>query len=150
MPAIIPESAKLPGPFRRIGALIYDLLAVVAICMIASLPPVMINGAGFTTDDGPVYALYLAYVLILAIGYFVLSWRVKHCTIGMKAWRLELVNLNDGPFTWRQLITRAVVGILAWLPAGIGVWWQNMSASKRTWHDLASDTRVVVLKKQKR
>ncbi|MEL7310911.1 MAG: RDD family protein [Pseudomonadota bacterium] len=150
MPTTIPESATLPGALRRIGALVYDLLAVTAIAMIGSLPPVVINGVGFTKDDGLIYLLYLSYVLLLAIAYFVISWRVKHCTIGMKAWRLELVNLQDGPFSWRQLVTRAVMGIVAWLPLGIGVWWQYTASNKRTWHDLASNTRVVVLKKRKR
>ncbi|MEO1419950.1 MAG: RDD family protein, partial [Pseudomonadota bacterium] len=69
---------------------------------------------------------------------------------GMKAWRLELVSADGSPFTWPQLITRALIGILAWVPAGAGIWWQYLDAEGRTWHDRVSATRMVVLKKRKK
>lgn len=151
MPVTIPESAKLPGPLRRFGALVYDTLGVISLWLIGSFPPVVVlNGKEITLDDGFIYFLFLAYVLALGIGYFVISWRLKHCTLGMKAWRLELVNLNEGGFTWGQLIRRAVAAVPAWLLLGIGIIWQYYSPSRQTWQDLASRTRVVILKKDKR
>lgn len=145
---VIPDNARLPGPFRRIAALIYDLLAVLALCLLGSLLPVLMHGEAITIDDGWRYGAFLIYNAILATGYFVISWRLKHCTIGMKAWRLELVNQRAGQLDWQPLLIRAWVGLIAWIPAGLGVWAQYASADRLTWHDRASGTRMVVLKKR--
>ena len=146
----LPDSATKPPLLRRASALVYDLLGVLAVCLLAGFPPVLINGGAITTDDGIAYIAYLAYNLTLAVGYFAVSWRLKHCTLGMKAWRLELVSVDGTPFTWPQLIKRALVGIVAWAPAGAGIWWQYLDAEGRTWQDRISATRMVVLKKRKK
>jgi uncharacterized RDD family membrane protein YckC len=49
--------------------------------------------------------------------------------------------------TWRQALIRFLVAILSWGACGLGVLWILVDKDKRTWHDRASGTRVVVLPK---
>ena len=135
-------SAPNAGPGRRIGALLYDLLIVVALLIVAT-GPVMVSTGGEAVQPGTLwYQLYLALVVA---AYFAGFWWRRGQTIGMAAWRLHLRSADGRPVTLRQSVVRSAAAVVSWGLAGIGVLWMLVDRERRTWHDMASGTRVVVV-----
>jgi uncharacterized RDD family membrane protein YckC len=86
----------------------------------------------------------MAAALWLAGGtYFVVSWRRGGRTLGMRPWRLRVVDAQGRPATTRASWMRYAVATLSLACAGLGFAWSLVDGERRTWHDLASGTRLV-------
>lgn len=143
------------GLWRRLAAAVYDgllLLAIwfvtgfaIAIAESAARPP---NATGpieplLPPELGPYVTLPLLWVsAALFYGWF---WRHGGQTLGMKTWRLRLVTADDRPLGWSDCFARCAAGTFSWLLFGAGYLWVLLHG--RSWHDLATRTRVVVLPK---
>ena len=91
------------GLLRRLAALLYDALLVIAVLFIAALPLPLV--------EEPVRALWWARTLeqlyLLTAWFLFFGWFWTHGgqTVGKKAWRMELLRLNgDKPSWWDALI----------------------------------------------
>jgi uncharacterized RDD family membrane protein YckC len=84
-------------------------------------------------------------MLLVGFGYFGLSWRRGGQTIGMRAWRLRLVAVGGPARTpgWGALVVRYGVAALSLAAFGLGFLWSLFDRERRTWHDIASRTRVL-------
>lgn len=134
-----------PGLVRRLAAAFYDLLLVAAWLWTASLPFVWL--AGGVPTPGPVrlaFQLYLAAAMFLFYGWF---WVHGGQTLGMRAWRLRLVRRDGGPVTWQLAAARFLLAGLSMLCLGLGFGWALLDGERRTWHDIFSGTRLVLLSK---
>ena len=136
--------AHLP---RILGAIFYDTLIVFAIIFVAAqwfpLVPVQYQSMPAMIIFKQIYVLGIAFL------YFGYSWRRGGQTIGMKSWRLRLQSSEPGKadISWRQCLVRYSVSIFSWLLAGLGFLWTLFSPQHRSWHDLASNTHLIVLPK---
>lgn len=142
-----------PGILRLLGALLYDSLLIIALLMIAALPWVMLTAQPGTegldfTHKGLGFQLYC---LALIIAYYIVQWSIQGQTLGMKSWRLLLINVSGqrGIHPLRGLL-RFVTAPLSWLPAGLGVLWQYTDSEGLMWHDRISATRVVITSKRRK
>ena len=63
----------------------------------------------------------------------------------MRAWRLRLVAIGGRRVTWRHAIVRYLAALLSWAAAGLGFAWSLIDEEKRSWHDLLSGTRLVLM-----
>ncbi len=125
------------GLGRRLGAIAYDTLLVLALLFVATLPFVALR-RGDPVDAGTLpYQLTLLAVVYL---FFVGFWTWYGRTLGMQSWRLR-IETRDGqaPSLW-QASLRFFAAILSWLPAGLGFWWQLWDRDNLTWHDRLSGT----------
>lgn len=130
MPAAAPA-----GAFRRLAALVYDSLLVVAILFLGTLLVLPLSGGEAITpaSQGPSAYLYRAWVALLAIGYFGLSWTRRGQTLGMMAWKIRLV-LDDGRLPgWRDCLRRLLLGSLLLLAAIAGLWWLRAPVGSLRW-----------------
>lgn len=128
---------------RRLAAVFYDTLLLIAIWFIATamlLP--LTQGQAINGDS----YLYKQYLLIIAYFYFCWHWRKGQQTLGMRAWKVILVNSDRTPPDWTSLSKRFFVALLSWLALGLGFWWSLLDKEQRSWHDIASDTRLMVNK----
>lgn len=142
------DQPALPSIARRLAALIYDLLLVLAILLLGTFPWVIARGSdGNSINYDSLGIAYQLYCALLIFGYFVLSWHLKGATLGMKSWRLRLVSDEGATLALPQLLIRASAAPFAWVPLALGVVWQHVDARGRTWHDIVSTTRIVVIKK---
>jgi uncharacterized RDD family membrane protein YckC len=143
------DAARLP---RILGAIIYDLIIVFAIIFVAAqwfpLVPEYLQTAPAMILFKQLYMLGISYL------YFAYSWRRGGQTIGMKSWRVKLLQDEyrkmDGqkkPVSWRQCTIRYLVAIISWLVFGLGFIWIIFSPQHKSWHDMASGTRLVVIPK---
>jgi uncharacterized RDD family membrane protein YckC len=135
--------------FRRLAAMLYDGLLLIAILMIATaafLP--FTGGEAVSWDRFPVlWAVHKLVVMALIIGFYGLFWTRQGQTLGMASWRLR-VQRNDGSLLdWRDTALRVAIATLSWAPLGLG-WWWCLGPRHETWHDRLSRTRVVVLPKR--
>ncbi len=128
------------GLLRRFGAILYDAILLLAIVLIASLPVVIaMDGAA----DGELW--FTGYVLAIGYVYFAWFWIHGGQTLGMRTWRIVIIRDDGGRPGWRDCLLRYGVAIASWLPLAGGFLWGLVDAEKRTLHDLASGTSLVVL-----
>lgn len=130
--------------WRRVAALAYDSLIVLALLMLSTL---LINGViKLVTGEFPgAYptSVVLTLLFVICFFYYTHSWRLGGQTIGMKAWGIYLVNLQPKPIQLSQCMLRTGMGFFSIALAGFGFWWALVDKQQRSWHDIASLTRVV-------
>lgn len=126
---------------RRLAAILYDSLLLAGVLFAASLPLVVAGGGHAIAPGNPTY---LVYLLIVAYGYFAFGWSHGGQTLGMKSWRMRLVCDGSAPFGYRRSLARFLVSILSWLPCGAGFLWSLWEPRGRTWHDLASGSKLIL------
>lgn len=132
-----PRAASL---WRRLAAIVYDGIAVFGVCFAAAAIVLAIRRGQPVVPGSWWFTLYL---LCANYAYFAYSWRRGH-TLGMRAWKLRVVDAaTNQRISWRQSVLRFGVALLGWLPAGMGYWRSLWDGERRTWHDLASGTRLV-------
>lgn len=141
--------ARLP---RRLAALIYDSLLLLALLMIVTagfLP--FTGGEAVTWERSPLLEiLYQVTLLAVIVVFYGVFWTRQGHTLGMASWRLRVERLDGSLLTWRDTVVRLVAAVLSWLPAGLGWLWCLFDRDRRTWHDMLSRTRVVVVPKRSR
>lgn len=165
------SDTRLPsaGLRRRVAAMVYESLIVVAIAFIAGLAFVLayagIAGDARVRIEGAGRVALQGYILAVVGAYFVWFWRRGH-TLPMKTWRLRLVATDGGPVGTRAALVRyacaalalipafvgalelrqgvhSLVASLALLPAGIALAWCLWDADRQSLYDRLARTRLV-------
>jgi uncharacterized RDD family membrane protein YckC len=112
------------GLFRRLAALSYDLLLVIALGFIVTFAmlPLTRGEAILTETQGILGHAYHALLGIVVFAYFGWSWTRSGQTLGMRAWRIRLEAGDGAPVNWLDALVRCLLGAgLAWL-ALAGAW----------------------------
>lgn len=144
-----PAPTPLPtaGLARRLAALCYDALLLLALLFVATLPWVLFaRGEPLDPLAHVAYRGYLIGVSGLFFGWF---WTHGGQTLGMRAWRLRLTGNDGGAVKPRAAAIRFAVGLASLGLLGLGFWWA-LFGTRRTWHDRAANTRVELLPKPAR
>ena len=126
------------GLLRRLAAMLYDALLILAIWMITLLAMVAAN-RGEAVLGAPVQSL----LFLEAFTFFGYFWTRAGQTVGMRAWRLRLESNDGGQISLQQATLRFAVALAALGAFGIGYFWALIDRQGRTWPDIASNCRVV-------
>jgi uncharacterized RDD family membrane protein YckC len=131
--------------WRRLAALFYDLLVLVAIWMFAAALVLLAFGGNVDVAHQPtLYHLVLQSVLlVLSALYFTISWSKGGQTIGMRAWRVRLVDRDGKSPRPRRSLLRFALALVSLLCAGFGFVWCLFDADRRAWHDIRAGTRLI-------
>ncbi len=150
-------------PWRRLLALVYDLLIVLAIVMVVGLVCQLATGGNLIRTGArtvvPVW--YQALQGAVVVAYFVSSWRRGGQTLGMRPWRIRLTRGDGGRPTLQQALIRVlvaaaplallllepVIGLRATLWTLLAVWagWFAVALvdpRRRALHDIAAGTEL--------
>jgi uncharacterized RDD family membrane protein YckC len=136
--------------FRRLAALVYDSLIVLAVLLLATalamLPlGLMMGGEALSEQqilvENPIFFSWLMFSWFY---YYTWCWRHGGQTVGMKAWRIKLIPIGEDKMTWKQSAQRFLTGAL-----GLANLWALVGA-RRGWHDIISNTNVVLIPKAKK
>lgn len=141
----MPEEQKNSVPagfFRRLGAMVYDSLLILAMWMLTLFPLVVLTNAAAT---GPTVQSLLFLELFAFFAYF---WVFKGQTLGMLAWQLTLSSVSGQPFTLSQALMRFIAVLPSLLCLGVGYLWIFFDPLKRSWPDLFSNSVVLYTPKQ--
>jgi uncharacterized RDD family membrane protein YckC len=169
-----PTAAANPtaaGPFRRIAALVYDsllLLAVLFLGTVALLP--LTGGESLTPDHIGAWALaYRGFVVLLVIVFFGVFWTRRGQTLGMMSWKIRIETASGACLDWPRVALRLGLGLILVVALTIGLWllrgdetplatagsvvllapvainylWMLRDPARRTLQDVLSGCRVV-------
>lgn len=140
--------SKIPASLlKRFGAMLYDFLlfgsAVLVVGFLSMLLITAITGTE-NVKSGSIFAK-LFFIYLLAFGYFFFGWFWTHGgqTLGMRAWKLEVITLDGQCINWTQALFRYIYSIISWIPFGAGYLWMLFDKNNLTFHDRISKTAIV-------
>lgn len=136
------DTLRPAGLFKRLAALIYDSLLLLAVLFISTAVLLPFTQGEAIGSGNPLMSTYLLFLSFFFYGWF---WTHGGQTLGMRAWRLQIRNLREGPVTWLQALLRYLVAIPSALLGGLGYFWMLIDGRKLTWHDRYSETTIVQL-----
>jgi uncharacterized RDD family membrane protein YckC len=144
-----PMSSTPASLWLRVAAGIYDLFPLLALWMLtAGLALLVAHGDVDVAHPSLGWRLALrAALVVVTAAYFVISWSRGGQTIGMRAWRLRVVDADGSALPWPRAVLRFVVACLSLLALGVGFLWCLFDRRQRGWHDLAARTLLVRLPK---
>ena len=125
------------GLLRRLGAMIYDGLLLVALMFLATLPFIALRG-GEPVEPGEL----LYQIVLLLVSYLFFVWSRSGRTLGMQAWRIQVEAMSGDSPSITALNVRFFTAIVSLLVFGMGFWWQLFDREGLTWHDRLSRTRL--------
>ncbi|GAC16121.1 RDD family protein [Aliiglaciecola lipolytica] len=147
------------GFFKRLAAMIYDILVAVAIGMCAgliySVAGLLLFENGIIHNQGFTHFMDFSgqsqwfkiigqvWVGLWILFFFLWFWRNGGQTIGMRAWRLRLFSLTDEPLSYRRALMRIVFSL-----AGLGTLLVLFDRkNKQSLQDRLAKTEMLVLSK---
>ncbi|SEP11091.1 Uncharacterized membrane protein YckC, RDD family [Luteibacter sp. UNC138MFCol5.1] len=157
------STSPSPAPaWRRLAAIVYDLLLVVAIVMVVGLVAQFATGGRLVDAHGQIVAWWYRPLQGLAIGgYFLWSWVRGGQTLGMRPWRIRVSDANGRAVTWRRGLLRLVVAaaplallavypltsvrIALWAPLVAWALWllpSFVDTRRRALHDIVARTEI--------
>lgn len=136
------DSPKTAGLWRRLAALFYDSLLLLAVWFIATALLLPFTGGEAIESNNSLLPTYLLFISFFFYGWF---WMHGGQTLGMRSWRLQLQSLRPGQLSWLQCLLRFLVAMPAGLLLGLGYLWMLIDKEKLSWHDRFSETRIVQL-----
>lgn len=143
------------GLLRRLAAMVYDSLLVMAVGMAygALVLLFQVKGLGVTLEEGEKANMgtpgFIGLVAVICL-FFCLFWRRGGQTLGMRAWRLQIIGDDGLKPSWQACLLRCSLAPLSLIAAGLGYWWCLLDKQSSTLHDRLSHSRVVVLPKRKK
>lgn len=145
-----------PGLPRRFAAMVYDSLLLMAISILYGAIMAGINVAikGVPADGERitwgVFGVVVFIGWVLTIGYFFCYfWHKSGQTLGMKTWRMKVVNHNDlNCPSYMQCIIRCCCAPFSLGLLGVGYWLMYADPKHQTLHDKISKTRTLLLTKK--
>lgn len=160
----ITESTCLACPlWRRLIAVAYDLLAVVAIVMVVGYVCQRVTGGTLVTADGHAHIAwwYQPLQALVVSAYFIVSWLRGGQTLGMRPWRIRVTAADGSTLKPVQAIVRLLAAaapmllleLAPWLGTRGALWavaigwavWFGVAAfdpRRRTVHDLIAHTEL--------
>ena len=140
--------SKPASLLRRLGAILYDTLLLFALCMLGSVPfVIMQSGEAVEANDNLALQLTLFAIIYL---FFVGFWTRTGSTLGMLAWGLRVETEQQQTPGLASASTRFITAVISWLVIGLGFLWQLWDKDKMTWHDRVSNTRLMHYPKNKK
>ncbi len=115
-----PSVARRVSVRRRVAAAFYDLLALIGIWFVVAGIAVGLHHGEAIPDYQHGFQLAL---LLAAWAYFAGCWHRGGQTLGMKSWRIRVVDRATGAaLSWRRASLRFVIGAAHWLPLAVAAW----------------------------
>lgn len=132
------------GLIRRIGSLLYDWILVIALWFVETAALLPFTHGEALPGQGLAHWAFQGLLALTALGFFVFFWLRKGQTLGMRAWRLRLVDDAGATPSVSRLIRRALWAVPSWGLAGLGVLAMYIDPERRALQDRMSGTRLIV------
>lgn len=148
-----------PSLLRRLAAMFYDFVLVLALSLAATAVIVAIRvaidgaeavRAGGRALQGGYSVAVLVTVLVVQLLFFAYFWSRNGQTLGMQAWRIRVDSADNRAISFKTACLRWCLAWVSAAPAGLGYLWSLVDRNNRTWHDIWSNTQTVLLPKKSR
>ena len=129
--------SQIPGAplLRRLMAIVYDLLLLLAVLFVTTALAIVMNH-GEAINDHPYYIFFVFFQLLISFIYYGWFWTHGGQTLGMKTWKMKLTTRSGGQLNWQQALVYFVAAMISWSALGLGYLWALFNHSRATWHDL--------------
>lgn len=127
---------------RRIIALFYDFLLVLGLCIVATLPLLILTKG---EAIAPQHFGYQLLLFLLIFSFFVGFWTFGGQTTGMRAWRLKVVSEEGQSLSIKQAILRFFLALFSQSLFALGFFWCLIDKDKKTLFDRLVGTKMVLL-----
>jgi len=125
--------------WRRIASMFYDSVLIVALLIVMSLPLI-----SFNIQESIILKTTVQIYSYLIIQYFfVWFWVNSSGTLGMKSWKIKIVDNNGNKITYRKAILRFNIAIISILIFGIGFILSIFRKDRKCLHDIISKTILI-------
>ena len=156
-----------PTIFKRLLAALYDSFLILATAFIATAITLPFTKGDVSASNNIYMSIYLLIVIYIFCGWF---WTHGGQTLGMRAWKQRLVNVNGGSVNWQQSFIRFICAVPAWFLflVGIVLWaksdiaeslttipgwafaltgfvWVLLNTRSNNWRDKLSGTHVITV-----
>jgi uncharacterized RDD family membrane protein YckC len=128
--------ASRPGLLRRLAAVFYDSLLLVAVFFVATALILPLNAGRAFASTQYFYPIYLLVVSFIFFGWF---WTHGGQTLGLRAWKIKIQTLDQHDITWQQAALR-FLGIL--LTLGLDITWVVFNKRYLAVHERWSQSTV--------
>ena len=146
----MPQTLKTASFMRRLGAMFYDFMLALSFVILAGFFFTAVFMSVLNIDNvqpgSTVAKVIFTLVALVAFGFYGWFWTHGGQTLGMRAWKLQLVRHDGESVNWLQAFFRFCYAIISWLPFGAGYLWMLIDKQKLSWHDRASKTYIIDLK----
>jgi uncharacterized RDD family membrane protein YckC len=130
------DTPSAPGFLCRLAVVVYDFLLLIAVLFLATALLLPFNAGEAFTREQVFYPIYLLMVSFLFYGWF---WTHGGQTLGLRAWKVKVLTVNQQPISWTQALVRFVT---AFASCGLGLLWILVDKHRWSWHDHLSKTAV--------
>lgn len=149
----VSSTERLPGAgvLRRLGAMLYDTLAIIAVMMVVTGVLLPLTGGEAITSErfGAWEYAYQALLVAIVVLFFGVFWTRRGQTLGMLAWRLRVEREDGSLLGWGDAIKRLAAATVSLTLAFAGYLWILVDRDRLAWPDRWTRTRVVVLPKRR-
>lgn len=163
-----------PSPLKRLLAAFYDGFLILAIVFIATALTLPLTKGEIAAGNNIYMSFYLLFVIYIFYGWF---WTHGGQTLGMRAWKQQLVRFDGKNVNWQQSFIRfisalpawslfliglllwvfpdkieradALTSIPEWLFALSGFIWVLLDNRSNNWRDKLSGTQVIIVNEEK-
>lgn len=125
---------------RRFGAMLYDFFLLIGMLIIASAIVVI---PFKLTPDKPTFIFYQLYIFTITYIFYIWFWTHSGQTLGMQTWKFKITTTKGEPVNLSQATIRYFVAIISITVFGLGFFWSIVDKKNRTWHDIASRTKLI-------
>jgi uncharacterized RDD family membrane protein YckC len=141
------NASKSVSLWLRFAAAAYDLFPLIALWMLtAGLMLLVAKGQVDIAHPPLLYRTVLRVtLLVVTAAYFMVSWSRGGQTIGMRAWRLQVVAEEGGALTSSRAALRFAIALVSLGALGAGFFWSVFDRRRRCWHDIAARSTLVRL-----
>lgn len=137
------ETLLTPAPlWRRLVAATYDVLVLAGLWLSATFIAWAISHL-FGAQGALPPTFVRAYLFVITFGFYGWFWTHGGQTLGMRAWRIQLRNVDGHDVPWTRAMLRFAIAFFSWGLAGLGMLWCLIDRRSRSWHDLAAGTEVI-------
>ncbi len=134
------DLAVSPGFFRRLAAQFYDIVLLIAILLVANGVLLLFTD----TETLKIYSvLHRTYLISICFLFYAWFWTHGGQTLGLRAWKIKVLTLDQKPISWSQALLRFITATLSWTVfLGLGFIWVLFNKNKLSWHDQLSKTAL--------
>ncbi|SFV55561.1 putative transmembrane protein [hydrothermal vent metagenome] len=134
------------GLTKRFGAIFYDTLLLFSLLFFMGLIYEAIFGSENIAYNSPNLIFYQLYLFLIILFYFVFSWIKTGQTLGMKAWKLQLVQKNNQPLSLKNAFIYFFSALISWIFLW-GFLIALFNTEKQTFHNKISRSYLINLVK---
>lgn len=133
------RNTRAPEFWRRLAAMVYEALLLVAVWFFATLFYLQFRDP--QAEPGLLY--FRLYLLVVSAAYFTWFWTHGGQTLAMKTWRIRLVDVQGRPLGLPRATARFFLAVLGFACLGLGFLWALWDRESQFLHDRLAGSRLV-------